>query len=288
MWNLGKMTAFDTFLAYSAQRKFNEYRQSLVGHKKGTLSSGTFADCMSLAMSEENGKLFEDAQQAAAVKPVEPTKLFQKVGKYQQPGFVFNLDGTENAVGAIMNSGKLKLYEDFSHTLRFADTKKRDAWEAAPAAAKRKCIGRNVQDLIRKTDVNYRTHGDRLHYYVVGLVSITEKNDTKRYPLFLFSCSDIDKNTMHVEVESSGFGNFWLDKNYLGDLLFRTLKGYEITIDDTFPGKANDIARKISSLQSAAFDNITCDLTYSSISIVTGFVAEYIDPVWTKVLAGQS
>lgn len=282
------MTAFDTFLAYSAERKFNEYRQSLVGHKKGTLSSGSFADCMSLAMGEENGKLFEDAQQAATVAPAEPTKLFQKAGKYPQPGFVFSLDGTEAAVSTIMNAGKLKLYEDFSHNLRFADTKKRDAWEAAPAATKRKCIGRNVQDLIRKTDVNYRTHGDRLHYYVVGLVTITEKNDTRRYPLFLFSCSDIDKNTMHVEVEPSGFGNFWLDKNYLGDLLFRTLKGYEITIDDSFPGKANDLARKISSLQSAAFDNITCDLTYSSISIVTGFVAEYIDPVWSKVLAGKA
>lgn len=282
------MTAFDTFLAYSAQKKFNEYRQSLVGNRKGTLSSGAFAENMSLALSEENGTLFEDEQNPVPVKPPEPTKLFQHVGKYQQPGFVFNLDGTETAVSSIMNGGKLKLYEEFSGNLRFADTAKRDAWENAPAAAKRKCIGRNVQDLIRKTDVNYRTHGDRLHYYVVGLVSITEKSDTKRYPLFLFSCSDIDKNTMHVEVEASGFANFWLDKNYLGDLLFRTLKGYELTIDDTFPGKANDIARKINNLQSAAFDGINCDLTYSSVSIVTGFVAEYIDPVWSKVLTGKS
>jgi hypothetical protein len=283
------MTAFDTFLAYSAQRKFNEYRQALVGHKKGTLSSGTFADCMSLTVTEENGTAFEDAAgRQPSARPAEPVKLFQRVGKYQQPGFIFTLDGTEKSVSTIMNGGKLKLYEDFSQNLRFPDTAKRDIWESAPAAVRRKCIGRNVQDLIRKTDVNYRTHGDRLHYYVVGLVSITEKTDIRRYPLFLFSCSDIDKNTMQVEVEASGFANFWLDKNYLGDLLFRTLKGYEVTIDDTFPGKANDIARKVSSLQSSAFDKITCDLTYSSISIVTGFVAEYIDPVWGKVLAGQS
>ena len=282
------MTAFDTFLAYSAQKKFNEYRQSLVGHRKGTLSSGTFSQNMSLSLSEENGTTFEDAQNTMPAKPPEPVKLYQRVGKYQQPGFVFTLEGTENAVGSIMSAGKLKLYEDFSRNLRFSDANKRDLWESAPSAAKRKCIGRNVQDLIRKTDVNYRTHGDRLHYFVVGMVSITEKNDTKRYPLFLFSCSDIDKNTMHVEVEPSGFANFWLDKNYLGDLLFRTLKGYEVTIDETFPGKANDIARKISGLQSAAFDSISCDLTYSSISIVTGFVAEYIDPVWSKVLTGKS
>ncbi|HSH18774.1 MAG TPA: hypothetical protein VK978_05320 [Candidatus Saccharimonadales bacterium] len=279
------MTAFDTFLAYSAQRKFNEYRQSLVGHKKGTLSSGTFADSMSIAVDQENAASNEDGKQPANV---EPTKLFQRVGKYQQPGFVFNLDGTEKSVANIASNGKLKLYEDFSKCLKFADTGKRDVWDNAPAAARRRCIGRNVQELIRKTDVNYRTHGDRLHYYVVGLVNITEKKDTKRYPLFLFSCSDIDKNTMHVEVEASGFANFWLDKNYLGDLLMRTLKGYELTIDDTFPAKANDIARKINTLQSVAFDNISCDLSYSSISVVTGFVAEYIDPAWSKILAGQA
>lgn len=120
------MTAFDTFLAYSAQKKFNEYRQSLVGNRKGTLSSGAFAENMSLALSEENGTLFEDEQNPVPVKPPEPTKLFQHVGKYQQPGFVFNLDGTETAVSSIMNGGKLKLYEEFSGNLRFADTAKRD------------------------------------------------------------------------------------------------------------------------------------------------------------------
>lgn len=279
------MTAFDTFLAYSAGRKFNEYRQSLVGHRKGTLSSGAFADSMSLALDQD---IPEKPVEGKPVQPAVPSKLYQRMGKYQQPGFVFNLDGTEKSVANIASNGKIRLYEDFSNCLKFSDTAKRDIWEGAPAAARRRCIGKNVQDLIRKTDVNYRTHGDRLHYYVVGLVSITEKNDTKRYPLFLFSCSDIDKNSMHVEVEASGFANFWLDKNYLGDLMFRTLKGYELSIDDTFPGKANDLARKINTLQSAAFDNISCDLSYSSISIVTGFVAEYIDPVWTKVLAGQA
>lgn len=272
------MPAFDSFLEYSSVEKFKDFRQSLVSHKRGTLSSGNFGVNMSLTFKDENTTLFEDDDSK------QPVKLFQRVGKMQQPGFVFDIDGTERAIEVVSNNGKIKLNEDFIDLLKFVDDSKKEQWHKAAQKDKKKCVSLNVQELLKKTDVNYRTHGDRLHYLVIGLVTVKVRNEVNQYPLFLFSCSDMDKATLQVEVESSGFANFWLDKYLLEDLLMNTLKSYEISLDESFATKLNDIARKINALQTMSIDSIECDTTYSSISIVTGFEAEYIDPVWNKIL----
>lgn len=275
------MSAFDEILSHHSKDKFNDFRQALVSHRKGTLSSGTFATAMS-ALYETN------QQQENLLEESTPKKfskiVFLKNGHTQQPGFIFDSTGTERALSIIANAGKIKLNEDFSNFLKFTKSDDKEAWLQADRANKKRCIAKNVEDLIKKTDINYRTHGDRLHYFVAGLVTTKDKNQIDHYPLFLFTCSDISKQTLEVEAESTGFLNFWLDRNLLESTAAKALNGYEVNLDESFGSTLNSVAGKIAALQSAEFETITVDPKYSAITIVTGFEAEYIDPVWEKIL----
>jgi hypothetical protein len=272
------MSAFDEILAFSSIEKLNDFRQALISHKRGTLTSGSFAESMRVVF---------DTQTDDDEDSLTPNKIFLNITNKPQPGFIFDANGTDRALSVISNAGTLKLLDEFAGFYKFKLDKETEAWSKSDRAIKRKCIGRNLEDLIRKTDINYRTHGDRLHYYVVGLVTIEEDKSVNSYPLFLFPCNEVNKNSMTVEVEQTGFINFWLDKYYLEDTLYKNNKGYEVTIEENFPTLLNSISIKIANVQNASIDNITVDPKYSAVSIVTGFEPEYIDPVWDKLLKEQ-
>lgn len=282
------MTAYDEILAYNSKGKFNDFRQALV-HARGTLSGGVFGSTMGMQYddptTEENDELNTDEP---IVESKIPKRIYLKMGRTPQPGVVFDENGTDRALSNISNGGMLKLLEEFGNFLKFSTQEEKDNWLNAERTVKRRCLARNLEELNKKTDIYYRTHGDRLHYFVVGLVSIKVGANTGNFPLFLFPCSEINKNTLEAEVETAGFLNFWLDKNWLENSLLSTLGSYEIHFNDTFASVLNSVTSKINNLQLSSFDEIHVDPKYSGISIVTGFEPEYIDPAWEKILEAQA
>jgi len=277
----GAMSAFDDILSYHSREKFKDFRQALVSHKRGTLSSGTFSDAMAALYDKDmvqTGLLEESTERI--IKKI----LFLKQGQIQHPGLIFDTTGTERALSIIANNGRLKLHEEFAQYLKFHHQDDKDAWVQSDRSTKKRLIARNVDDLIKKTDVNYRTHGDRLHYLVAGLVTTRQGKLKNQYPLFLFSCSELNRHTLEAEVESTGFLNFWLDRNLLENTAGAVLGGYEVNLNESFPSLMNNVASKLSDLQSSEFDEITVDAKYTALAIVTGFEAEYIDPAWGKIL----
>lgn len=273
------MSAYNDFLTKSSIHKFKEHRQALVSERsRGNLLSGNLADAMDASSKTSNSSLF-DANQNLDID-----KIFLKKGKADDWGFIFDIRGTEKALKTLTGGGTLKLYEDFVENFRFKDSVKREQWMGSSEAAKKKAMAANINQMIKKTEINYRTHGDRLHYFTVGKITISKKDELLRYPLFLFSCINTDRRNLRVEVETSGFLNFWLDKSILEDEISKKIKGFEVTLDESFPALLNDIAQKLASIEIPAVDKLEFDPTYSSVGIITGFEPEYIDPAWKDIL----
>jgi hypothetical protein len=275
------MSAFDDILSHHSKEKFKDFRQALVSHKRGTLSSGTFSE--SMAVIYDNDATQTSILDESSERPIKKI-LFLKHGQIQHPGLIFDTAGTDRALSVVANNGRLKLYEEFANYLKFHSQDDKDAWAQSDRASRKRCMVRNIDDLIKKTDVNYRTHGDRLHYLVAGLVTTRQGKLTNHYPLFLFSCSDLNRHTLEAEIEPTGFLNFWLDRTLLENTAVTALGGYEVNLNESFPSLINNIASKIGALQSSQFDEISIDAKYTALVIVTGFEAEYIDPVWGKIL----
>jgi|GEM_PF-1706284 len=274
-----KMPAYNDFLSKSSLDKFKEHRQALVSERsRGNLLSGNLAEAMDVASKASNAVVLDDDQS------LDIDKIFLKKGKADDWGFIFDIHGTEKALKTLTSGGLLKLYDDFVSDFRFKDATKRDQWANTAELAKKRAMTANINQMIKKTEVNYRTHGDRLHYFTVGRITVTKKDEILRYPLFLFSCINTDKRNLSVEVETSGFLNFWLDKSILEDEISKKIKGFEVTLDESFPSLLNDIAQKLSSIEITTVDKLEFDPTYSSIGIITGFEPEYIDPVWKDIL----
>ena len=277
------MSAYNDFLSKSSIHKFKEHRQALVSERsRGNLLSGNLAEAMDVATKLANASLFDNNQTA------DIDKIFLKKGKADDWGFIFDIHGTEKALRNLTSGGRLKLYEDFAQHFRFRDITKREQWLATSEPAKKKAMAANINQMVKRTEVNYRTHGDRLHYFTVGQITTKHKGETFRYPLFLFSCINTDKKTLSAEVETSGFLNFWLDKSILEDEISKKLKGFEVTLDESFPSLLNDIAQKLRSIEITTVDTLEFDPTYSSIGIITGFEPEYIDPVWRDILGDHN
>ena len=141
---------------------------------------------------------------------------------------------------------------------------------------------------MKKTDIQYRTHGDRLHYFVIGKVKTTERTrnsvENKVYPLFLFSCHETDQKRMTVEVEQSGFLNFWLDEKIFDGEISKALGGLEVTIDQDVAGKLTNIQQRINKLNITSVEKVEFDPSFSMIGIITGFETEYVDLAWKEIL----
>lgn len=271
------MTAYNDLRSNSSAEKLKEYRQSLVsGQSRGNLIGGNLPSAMDVMIKAETVNADDSVKEIA--------KLFIKSGRSNDPGFVFDRNGTERVLRTIEAGGKIKFFDDFLNLYAFSKEETSNLWRDSTDTIKKRSIARNIEDLVKKTEVNYRTHGDRLHYLVVGRVVVKQSGETKNYPLFLFSCTDLNRRNLSAEVESTGFLNFWLDKNILEDEVSRKIKGFEISVDDSFASKINDIAQLISTIQPSMYDSVEFDPTYSSVCVVTGFEPEFIDPVWGKIL----
>jgi hypothetical protein len=261
-------TAFNDLLSCSNIETFKKFRENLI-NKRGNFSNGNFAKCQDLSMEKANNN--------------EVKKIFAKKtqGSGQEDGFVFSNNGTMKAIHISQIDSPLKIHEDFSNLFRFENTQKEQLWKNVQDRDKKKLISFNLMQMIKKTDVNYRTLGDRCHYFVVGKVIITERGETGHYPLFLFPCEHMDEKKQIIKVDINGFINFWVDTYKLTKEISRQI-GDAISMDWEFNAKLVDIQHSLNNLNIPLRD-IQCDCTFSSISIVTGFETEYLDPAWKNI-----
>jgi len=278
------MTAYDYLLSYNSAEMFGEYRQALVNNR-GTLSNGNFASGMSIQYDQTNTQVgLLDDEDTITKKPV---KVFLRVGSAQHPGIIFNKAGSEEVLSSVTSSGIFRMNETQNQKLKFMNAADTDAWEATSANNRKVCIARNFDDMFKKTDIVYRTNGDRMHYLVNGLVTIRDTKGLSHYPLFLFSCTDLNKNTLTATIEQDGFINFWLDKYRLEGAVERVNgNSIQVSLNQGYTARSNQIVAELNRLNLSSIESIEVDPTYTALAIVTGFDAEYIDPVWNEILKG--
>jgi len=277
------VTAYDSILEYSNTKQFGEFRRVLVGNR-GSIASGNLASGLSLTFDKntpDNQTVFEVDDKAK-----EPIGVWQRLGSRNQPGLIFDKNGYDEVVRQVEARSELSL-ANLINKLRFTTQKDTDAWDKLPDATKRRLISRNLDKLNKETDAQYRTMGDRMHYLTIGLVEVVDYQEkTANYPLFLFSCPDLDLNKFNATVDQTGFINFWLDKNFFGNEIGRKRSNnFEITLDADFANQVNTVSEYMNAVNlTAKFKNVNVNPQYMAFQIVTGFEAEYVDPAWEKML----
>ena len=259
----------------------------------GTFASGKLCEYMDLSARSNRSKavfVFDDEEEEEATESNRIGKLFMRKydTKTQDFGFVFKKTGTERLIRNIAAGSPIKIYDDFRDDFNFVDDKKTELWNKASEYTKRNLIAKDIMSMNNKTRIQYRTHGDRLHYLVIGKVVIMrqsgDKFEREVYPLSLFSVQKSDPKIQRLEIESSGFYNFYLDENILDGEITRLLKTNEISIDGNLGSVLTKIQLKLSNINLPNIQSINFDPTFSLIGVITGFGAEYLDKAWVEIL----
>lgn len=277
-------SAYDSILEYSGIKQFGDFRRVLVG-SRGTIASGNLAKGMSLLFDKnkisDNESIFEDFKQAP-----EPINIIQRLGSRNHPGLIFDKNGYEEVMRQIESRGEIS-FVNLIDKLKFSKDSDEETWRNSTETVKKRCLSKNLDKLLKETKPIYRMYGDNMHYLTVGLVEIeTYQGVTEKYPLFLFSCPDLDLKKLSAKIDTSGFMNFWLDKNVFENEIGRKRNNnFEVTLGGAFANEVNTFSTYMNDINlSAAYKSVKVDPTYMSLQIVTGFEAEYIDPAWLKIL----
>lgn len=286
------MAAYEELVQLIGKKDIVKAHKDLV-IRGGNFASGKLCEYMDLSARSTRTKtvfIFDDEMEEDATEPSRLGKLFMRKidTKTQDYGFVFNKTGTEKLIRNIATGSPIRLFDDFRDDFNFIDDNKEALWQKASDYTKRNLIAKNIMSMNNKTRIQYRTHGDRLHYLVIGKVVVMrqsgEKFEREVYPLSLFSVQKSDPKTQRLEIESAGFYNFFLDENILDGELTRLLQTNEISIDSNIGSTLTKIQLRLSSINLPYIQSIKFDPTFSLIGVITGFGAEYLDKAWAEIL----
>lgn len=286
------MAAYEELVQLIGKKDIVKAHKDLV-IRGGNFASGKLCEYMDLSARSTRTKtvfIFDDEMEEDATEPSRLGKLFMRKidTKTQDFGFVFNKTGTEKLIRNIATGSPIRLFDDFRDDFNFIDDNKEALWQKASDYTKRNLIAKNIMSMNNKTRIQYRTHGDRLHYLVIGKVVVMrqsgEKFEREVYPLSLFSVQKSDPKTQRLEIESAGFYNFFLDENILDGELTRLLQTNEISIDSSIGSTLTKIQLRLSSINLPYIQSIKFDPTFSLIGVITGFGAEYLDKAWVEIL----
>ncbi|MBQ3309073.1 hypothetical protein IJG78_00145 [Candidatus Saccharibacteria bacterium] len=287
------MAAFDEIIKKNGSENLISYRKTLVS-SNGSLISGSIPEYMDLTTRSKNKAIFDILSEKEIDETTSPERLgalfIKKPGKATHDyGFVFDKDGTEKIIRELIAGNQLQISKELSSYFYFEDDQKTELWHAAKDVTKRRLVAYDLMQLKKKTDIQYRIHGSRLHYLTLGKVTATiheqSKSQRMSFPLFLFDCVRTDHLKQTAEIEQSGFVNFSLDEKYFNSEIQKITGGVTIDADETLPTRLISIKSKIEKLEIPNVEDIQVDITFSMISIVTGFEAEYLDKAWEKILA---
>ena len=283
------MSAYDDFIGLIQGDKtvLKQYRRDLIS-SRGSLVCGKMPEFMTISVREEKTIAPDGTEEIVRL----PRRLFirSSLKSGEEYGFVFNKDGTEKVVNQITNGQKIRIADEYMDDFKFLNDNTKQFWDELTNTKKRRLVSEDIDRMITKTNLQYRIHGDRLHYFVLGKVTIESSplnGKTKlveSFPLVLFSCLETDRMKMAVEVEQSGFINFWLDENKLDNAVSKVFKGVEVNMGSDLIRDLNTLQQQLSKTQFGQYDKVELDPTFSMIGIVTGFQAEYVDKAWEAMI----
>ena len=280
-------SAFAVFRQQLTDASLRQYRQDLVS-LRGNFSNGRLAENMDMKLKDEVHSADTAAPLLSSPLPKNCTmeKIFaSRTSGGSESGFVFDTTGTARIGETLSQQTKLKIADELSDNLLFVDPEKKQLWQSATQAVKRQLIAADLRQMLHKTDIQYRIHGDRLHYLVIGKVSATWKKKHQVWPLLLFSCTQTDAKKLQVEVEQTGFVNFWVDEKILDHELTNFLGGnLEVTVDKNFPAWLERLRTHLSAIVFSHATDVICETDFSLLGIVTGFETEYVDRAWKEIL----
>lgn len=281
--------AYSSLLKFSSLANFAEYRRALIGDK-GLIASGKMATDMTLTYhrSASNRQLtFEEGEESSTEHM--PKELLE-VGSSSKrlPGLIFS----KNAYSDVLRQVVAKQEIDFAsikNGFQFKRSSDEAVWSNLTDREQENLIAKNLALLNKETATNYRIFGERLHYLTVGGIRVVHikngREEILHYPLLLFACESVDERRLKVKIDTSGFVNFWLDKNILDDLIVKKLRTYEVSLDGNIVSLINNLATEVNSMNFIDFKEVSVMPSYLAVQIVTGFEAEYIDPAWNKMLS---
>lgn len=280
------MSAIDEILKSFGPKFAAESRKRLIS-ASGSIISGKLPESMKLS-SKIVPVVMELQNEEAEPKKSSEVRSIDMGSNHH--GFVFDRDGTEKLISRIIASpeGELRIFDDLKDNFLFNSEKDTELWRQCNR--QRSIVAKNIQAMMKETDVQYRTHGDRLHYLVIGKISFDyQKGHTTEhvtYPLTMFSCQGERKYVekyLTLQVEKTGFINFVLDERMLDSELMKINHGAQVSIDKSLFDTLSKIQASIPKLRFKNIDNVEIDPTFSMIGVITGFETEYLDPVWEKI-----
>lgn len=280
------MSAIDEILKNFGPKFAAESRKRLIS-ASGSIISGKLPESMGLSSKIVSVVMESQDEEAEPEKSSEVRSI--NMGRSHH-GFVFDRDGTEKLISRIIASpdGELRIFDDLKDNFLFNSEKNAELWRQCNR--QRSIVAKNIQAMMKETDVQYRTHGDRLHYLVIGKISFDyQKGYTTEhvtYPLTMFSCQGERKYVekyLTLQVEKTGFINFVLDERMLDSELMKINHGAQVSIDKSLFDTLSKIQASIPKLRFKNIDNVEIDPTFSMIGVITGFETEYLDPVWEKI-----
>lgn len=280
------MSAIDEILKNFGPKFAAESRKRLIS-ASGSIISGKLPESMKLS-SKIVPVVMELQNEEAEPKKSSEVRSIDMGSNHH--GFVFDRDGTEKLISRIIASpeGELRIFDDLKDNFLFNSEKDTELWRQCNR--QRSIVAKNIQAMMKETDVQYRTHGDRLHYLVIGKISFDyQKGHTTEhvtYPLTMFSCQGERKYVekyLTLQVEKTGFINFVLDERMLDSELMKINHGAQVSIDKSLFDTLSKIQASIPKLRFKNIDNVEIDPTFSMIGVITGFETEYLDPVWEKI-----
>lgn len=261
------------------------FRKALVT-PRGTIFNGKMPESMKLETTKPESSTSDIPNlgilNTAKPRPIKSLSLNTTSAK--TGGFIFNSTGTTKLISKAANDAPIHIFEDFRSDFLFRNDEDASRWTELSEIQKKRFIKDNVNRMLKETSLQYRTHGDRLHYLTIGKVVTEAGGERNVYPLFCFSCEETYMSSLSVEVSTIGFTNFILDEKLLDGALVSIVKAEEVVLDNKdFPSLLNRIEYELPRRSYSDIDKITVDPTYSAISIVTGFETEYLDKAWSKL-----
>lgn len=278
--------AYDNLLSFSSLAHFTEYRRTLIGDK-GTIANGKMPTSMMMTYYRPATERQLEFNVDSSTERQPKELLESSAGSRRVPGLIFRKESYNEILRQILARQEVDL-SSVKDGFFFSRSSDETVWSGLSDREKESLIAKNLTLLNKETATNYRIYGERLHYLTIGSVKVRRMKNNREeileFPLLLFACEEIDERRLKAKIDTSGFINFWLDKNIFDNLIDKKLHNYEINLDGNLTSLINNLTTEINNLKFVDYLEVSLNPSYLAIQIITGFEAEYIDPAWNQML----
>lgn len=290
------MSAYDELTNQLNHNLLDSFRKRLIS-PRGMIMNGKLCEYMDLSAKTVSASNFstsitDDEQDDEPESSTQVNKIYirKNTSKTQNSGFVFDGIGTQKIIQKVVNQSEVKIL-DFKDNFLFVNEKKKELWDEISEARKKSLILKNITKMKSDTNIQYRIHGSRLHYLVVGKITLVKESGNKVerlvFPMFMFECNETREKECAISIDQVGFMNFAIDGQGLFDGELKKWADYkedEIIMDNNFTTKLNSFNEFVKKINLPSISSIEFDPQFSMIGIITGFETEYLDKAWSEIL----